>query len=298
MHLWFVLLPILMSQPAPVMAPPPAPSVAPPAPSPAPIAAPQTADGQDVDGNWAQGRQLLLTFDDGPDWENTPVLLDYLDDYGVKAVFFVNGRRFSGKLPLTLRNQAVLAELHRRGHVVGNHTMTHPMMAQIPPAVQRKEIERTHAAIKRVTGIDAWLYRSPFGGMTGASRAVLREMKYTIVMWNVDSNDPFERHANVSFRNVLRDLSIYGRGVALFHDTNSWSTEAVPRIIRAVWLENCHRAARGEPVVEFSNEIDAFWQHRSGKAPEPPLARLQEAARRRARMTAWCDGLRKGAQSP
>ena len=295
MNLWFLLVPFLLSQPVPAPVPAPTPV---PMPVPTPVPVPQTADGLDVDGNWAQGRQLLLTFDDGPDWMNTPVLLDYLDDYGVKAVFFVNGRRFTGKLPQTLKNHAVLVELHRRGHVVGNHTQTHPMMAQTPPDVQRKEIERTHAAITRVTGVAPWLYRPPFGGNTGASRAVLREMKYTIVMWNVDSNDPFERHANVSLRNVLSDLAIYGRGVALFHDTNSWSTEAVPRIIRSVWLENCHRAARGEPVVEFSNEIEAFWQPRSGKAPEPPLARLQEAARRRARMNAWCDGLRKGTGSP
>ncbi len=259
---------------------------------------PQTADGQDVDGNWAQGRQLVLTFDDGPAWETTPVLLDYLDDLGVKAIFFVNGRRFSGTLPLTQKNRAILEEAHRRGHVVGNHTQTHPMMSQTPPEVQRKEIERTHAAITRVTGTAPWLYRPPFGGMTGASRVVLRELKYTNVMWNVDSNDPFQRHVNLAFQNVLRDLAQFGRGVALFHDTNAWSVEAVPRIIRAVYLDNCQRVTRGEPVVEFSNEIEAFWQPRSGKPPEPPLARLQEAARRRARMSAWCQNIRKGAGSP
>ncbi len=276
MNLWFLILTILLTPPSP----------------------PQTADGQDVDGEWAQGRHLVLTFDDGPNWETTPVLLDYLDDLGVKAVFFVNGRRFTGTLPLTQKNRAVLEETHRRGHVIGNHTQTHPMMAQIPAETQRKEIEKTHAAITRVTGVAPWLYRPPYGGMTSASRVVLRELKYTNVMWNVDSNDPFQRHANLSFQNVLRDLAQFGRGVALFHDTNSWSVEAVPRIIRAVYLENCHRSARGEPVVEFSNEIEAFWQPRSGKAPEPPLARLQEAARRRARMNAWCDGLRKGTRSP
>jgi peptidoglycan/xylan/chitin deacetylase (PgdA/CDA1 family) len=259
---------------------------------------PQTADGQDVDGNWAQGRQLVLTFDDGPSYETTPVLLDYLDDLGVKAIFFVNGRRFSGTLPLTQKNRAVLEETQRRGHVVGNHTQTHPMMSTIPAETQRKEIERTHAAISRVTGVAPWLYRPPFGGMTGATRAVLRELKYTNVMWNVDSNDPFERHVNFSFGNVLRDLAQFGRGVALFHDTNAWSVEAVPRIIRAVYLENCLRGGRGEPVVEFSDEIEAFWQPRSGKLPEPPLHRLQEAARRRARMNAWCGNIRKGAGSP
>jgi len=286
MNLWFLFVPFLLAQPTPAPTPAPSPQ------------SPQTADGKDVDGEWAQGRHLVLTFDDGPNWETTPVLLDYLDDLGVKAIFFVNGRRFTGVLPLTLKNRAVLEEAHRRGHVIGNHTQTHPMMAQTPPDVQRKEIEKTHAAILRVTGVAPWLYRPPYGGMTTASRAVLRELKYTNVMWNVDSNDPFQRHANLSFQNVLRDLDQFGRGVALFHDTNSWSVEAVPRIIRAVYLENCHRSARGEPVVEFSNEIEAFWQPRSGKAPEPTLARLQEAARRRARMNAFCDGLRKGAGSP
>lgn len=276
MNLWFLVLSLLLTPSTP----------------------PQTADGKDVDGEWAQGRHLVLTFDDGPNWETTPVLLDYLDDLGVKAIFFVNGRRFTGVLPLTIKNRAVLEEAHRRGHVIGNHTQTHPMMAQIPAEAQRKEIERTHAAILRVTGVAPWLYRPPYGGMTSASRVVLRELKYTNVMWNVDSNDPFQRHANLSLQNVLRDLAQFGRGVALFHDTNAWSVEAVPRIIRSVYLENCHRSARGEPVVEFSNEIEAFWQPRNGKAPEPPLVRLQEAARRRARMKAWCDGLRKGAGSP
>jgi len=276
MNLWVFLFPFLFLAPNP----------------------PQTADGRDVDGNWAQGRQLVLTFDDGPDFETTPVLLDYLDDLGVKAVFFVNGRRFSGSLPLTQKNRAVIEETHRRGHVIGNHTQTHPMMSTIPAETQRKEIEKTHAAITRITGAAPWLYRPPFGGMTGASRAVLRELKYTIVMWNVDSNDPFQRHVNLAFNNTLRDLAMFGRGVALFHDTNAWSVEAVPRIIRSVYLANCHRTARREPVVEFGNEIEAFWQPRSGKNIEPPLFRLQEAARRRARMNDWCRNIRKGAGSP
>lgn len=253
-------------------------------------------DGQDIDGKWAQGRHLLFTFDDGPDYQTTPVLLDYLDDLGIKAVFFVNGRRFSGKLPIAGKNLAVLEEEHRRGHIIGNHTQNHPMMATLAPDVQRREIELTHRAITRATGAEPWLYRPPFGGMTGASRAVLREMKYTVVMWNVDANDPFQRHVQLAFHNILRDLAQYGRGVALFHDTNSWSIEAVPRIVRALYLDNCFRAARREPVVEITHDIDVFWQPRkSGAPPEPALSRLQEAARRRARMSAFCQDLRKGA---
>ncbi len=255
---------------------------------------PDTADGQDVDGNWAQGQQIVLTFDDGPDHQTTPVLLDYLDDLGVKGIFFVNGRRFTGKLPLTLKNRTVLEETHRRGHIVANHTQTHPMMNTIPPEEQFKEIQRAHDSITRVTGTEPWLYRPPFGQMTGASRSILRNMKYTVVMWNVDSNDPFERHANLSYRNVLRDLAQFGRGVALFHDTNAWSVDAVPRIIRSVYLDNCLRAERQIPVVEFSNEIETFWQPRSGTRPEPSLGRLQEAARRRQFMTNWCSNIRKG----
>ncbi len=259
------------------------------------VSPPATADGLDIDGKWAQGRHLLLTFDDGPDYQTTPVLLDYLDDLGVKAVFFVNGRRFSGNLPIAQKNRAVLEEAHRRGHFIGNHTQNHPMMATLPPDAQRREIEMTHRAIARVTGMEPWLYRPPFGGMTAASRAVLREMKYTVIMWNVDSNDPFQRHANLSFQNVLRDLAQQGRGVALFHDTNSWSIEAVPRLVKAIYLDNCLRMARREPVVEFANEIEAFWQPRAGTPPEPALSLLQAAARRRARMKTFCQDLRKGA---
>lgn len=259
------------------------------------VSTPSTADGRDIDGKWAQGRHVLVTFDDGPDYQTTPVLLDYLDDLGIKAIFFVNGRRFSGNLPIAKKNRAVLEEIHRRGHFIGNHTQNHPMMATLSPEAQRKEIQMTHRAITRATGVEPWLYRPPFGGMTSVSRALLRELKYTIIMWNVDSNDPFQRHVKFAFQNILRDLAQHGRGVTLFHDTNSWSIEAVPRLVKAIYLENCLRFARREPVVEITNDIEVFWQPRGAPTPEPTLTLLQSAARRRVQMAAFCQNVRRGA---
>lgn len=111
-------------------------------------------------------------------------------------------------------------------------------------------------------------------------------------MWNLDSNDPFERSATKSYSNVLKDLFLYKRGMVLMHDTNAWSVEAVPRIVKAVYLWNCELAARGEPVFEFGTTSD-FLVNSDGKSPEPTLAMLEAAKKRRNAMATWCKKLSK-----
>ncbi len=249
--------------------------------------------GKKIGGTAAQGRHIVFTFDDGPSYQTTPLLLDYLDTFNIKAVFYVNGRRFGGRSPISRRNRAILAETHRRGHYVGNHTWSHPNMAQINGTRQSKEILRNETLIQRVTGYRTQLYRPPFGLMTRFSKALLEGRGYTVVMWNLDSNDPFERSAQKSYTNVLKAIFQHKRGVVLMHDTHSWSVEAVPRIIKAVYLWNCELSARGEPVFEFGTTRD-FYIKRNGETPEPTLAMLRAAQRRRTAMANWCKALTKG----
>jgi len=192
------------------------------------------------------GRLITFTFDDGPSHRVTPYLLDQLDRFGIKATFFVVGRRFGGRSSIARKNRRVLREEVRRGHFVGNHSYTHPMMAQLSTDRQKWEIMSNEAAIVRTCGLRPYLYRPPFGGRTGYSNRLLEHRGYASVMWNLSSGDPFGRHVAKVHRTVLKKIHKYRAGVILMHDTNGWSAAAVPLIVRSILIEGCTLMRRGE----------------------------------------------------
>ncbi|MGM0595700.1 MAG: polysaccharide deacetylase family protein [Myxococcota bacterium] len=246
-----------------------------------------------ISGEKGQGRHLIFTFDDGPSYKTTPLLLDYLDKLGLKAIFFVNGQRFNGRSHIVKRNREVLKEVHRRGHEIGNHTYSHPMMSEISKKKQYWQLAKTEKLIKKITGYKPCLYRPPFGQMSYHARVYLKEHNYSTLMWNLDSEDPFQRHVAKVYANVLSPLYFYKRGLVLMHDTNSWSIEAVPRIVKAIRLWNCELMARGDPIFEFGNVAD-FRLPGEDKYKEPDLKMIKKAYKRRIKMKKWCETIGKG----
>jgi peptidoglycan/xylan/chitin deacetylase (PgdA/CDA1 family) len=125
-------------------------------------------------------RRVALTFDDGPDGEWTPEILDILDRYGVKATFFCVG--------MMIRYfPSVVRRLVEQGHVVGNHTWNHPHLPRLQPSQVRYELRRTSDELVRVAGVRPRLFRPPYGQL---DEDVIREvigMGYRIILWNVDS---------------------------------------------------------------------------------------------------------------
>src|SRR4029079_15006619 len=77
-------------------------------------------------------RELLLSFDDGPDLKGTPVILDELDRRGLKAIFFVTGWRLAGTRPEDLARRELVRKIAAHGHLVANHTFTHHDLCQNP----------------------------------------------------------------------------------------------------------------------------------------------------------------------
>jgi peptidoglycan/xylan/chitin deacetylase (PgdA/CDA1 family) len=88
-------------------------------------------------------RKLAITFDDGPNPAITPDLLDLLDRYDAKGTFFLIGR-FVRECP------ALVKETVARGHVIGNHTDTHPNLFLLTPTQIRAELRLCHDAISSV----------------------------------------------------------------------------------------------------------------------------------------------------
>ena len=126
-------------------------------------------------------KQIALTIDDGPS-EQTPEFLALLDTLGVRATFFQCGKNID-RLP------RIAAQVRDAGHEIGNHTYSHPRLIFCTPARIREEIRDTQAAIRRATGIQARLFRAPYGIRSFGLREALREHGLTGVLWTVMGHD-------------------------------------------------------------------------------------------------------------
>ena len=100
-------------------------------------------------------KQLLLTFDDGPDESYTPQVLDILSRYHVPAAFFLVGMNAENNLPLVKR-------IYREGFEIGNHTFTHPNMAEVSSTRAKIEMKLTRLIIECITGHSTILFRAPY----------------------------------------------------------------------------------------------------------------------------------------
>ena len=126
--------------------------------------------------------EIALTFDDGPNPAVTPQLLEVLARAGVRASFFVIGR-FVRECPELVR------EIRMAGHVVGNHTETHPWLAWQTERRIREELGGASAAIEDVLGEQVRYFRAPHGARRPGVLRIAREMGMVPVQWNVICQD-------------------------------------------------------------------------------------------------------------
>lgn len=137
------------------------------------------------------GKIVYLTFDDGPDNQNTPAILDILQKEQVKATFFVTGQH-------TELHPDMLHRIYEEGHAIGNHSYDHDYGRLYPsPAGYLKEMEETDEIIHAILGIRPLITRAPggtAGHFTSAYAPALRENGYTEYGWNVSSADAAPNH--------------------------------------------------------------------------------------------------------
>src|SRR5690242_14130048 len=123
-------------------------------------------------------KQLALTYDDGPNDPHTLRLLEVLAKHSVKATFFSVGRYVQ-------QRPDIVREIVETGHVVGNHTFTHPVLTFKSAAEVRQELSSCHAALQDAIGEHSNLFRPPFGARRPAVLRIARELGLKPVMWNV-----------------------------------------------------------------------------------------------------------------
>ena len=154
-------------------------------------------------------KQLALTFDDGPNDPHTQHLLEVLARHNVHATFFLIGR-YAQQRPDIVR------EIVKAGHVVGNHTFTHPLLIFKSTRELRAQLENCRRAVSDAIGEHSNLFRPPFGGRRPAVLRIIRQMGLEPVMWNVTG---YDWNAN-SVEQIERKVTSQVRGgnVILLHD--------------------------------------------------------------------------------
>jgi peptidoglycan/xylan/chitin deacetylase (PgdA/CDA1 family) len=154
-------------------------------------------------------RQLALTYDDGPNDPYTMQLLEVLERHEVKATFFLIGR-------FVQQRPAIARAIVDAGHAVGSHTWDHPNLVLVSQPELRSQLDKTQRAIFDATGVEAKLFRPPFGGRRPATLRMVRQLGLQPIMWSVTGYDWNAKSAGTIVAHAERQIR--GGNVILLHD--------------------------------------------------------------------------------
>ena len=136
-------------------------------------------------------KQIAVSFDDGPHSIYTPLVLDVLAKYNIKATFFLIGKNIPG-------NEEILQRMVREGHQIGNHSYSHgntfPVMNTPEMAGDLLLCEQM---IEESTGYQVKWFRPPFGVTNPMVAAAVKERGYLVAGWNIRSLDTVKTTGNV-----------------------------------------------------------------------------------------------------
>jgi len=151
---------------------------------------------------------VALTFDDGPDPDATPHLLDLLASHGAKATFFVVGERIDG-------GEDVLARIVSEEHEIGNHTHSHPHTVNLARSALREEIVRATTSIERFS-THVRFVRPPWGLDRRRFVSLASELGLQVALWSIDSGDRRGCRVDQIVSNVIE--GVHPGAIVLFHD--------------------------------------------------------------------------------
>ena len=193
-----------------------------------------------IDQLGAANKKIVISFDDGPDPQWTPKMLDILKQKNVPAVFFVIGN-MANQRPVILQRE------YAEGHEIGNHTFTHPRFDDIPQSELRWQLNLTQRLIESTLGVKSILFRPPYGidhqpeyAEEVSQLPLAQEMGYLIVGQRIDPDDWSLRDgkpipAKEIVDSVLRQAD--KGNIILLHDgggDRSQTLAALPKIIDAL----------------------------------------------------------------
>ncbi|MDU2066241.1 MAG: polysaccharide deacetylase family protein, partial [Sporomusaceae bacterium] len=163
-------------------------------------------------------KTVYLTFDDGPDPENTPYVLDLLKEYQIHATFFLVGKQAAAHPDLVKR---IFAE----GHAIGNHSYNHDYRDLYrSPDAYFAQIHRTDEIIKGIIGVRPRISRAPGGTVGHFQKAYWDRLKtegYRDIAWNISSGDASDGKAADLYGNIAEQIqrqALWSHAIVLMHD--------------------------------------------------------------------------------
>jgi peptidoglycan/xylan/chitin deacetylase (PgdA/CDA1 family) len=169
-------------------------------------------------------RQILFTFDDGPDPEITPRVLDILDRYGARGLFFIPAIRIE-------RAPELLKEIVQRNHGLGNHSFSHTSNASLSFQELIHEINRGSEAIFSESGIRTTIYRPPMGIVPFKLIFAAQYCRHKIMRWSLMSGE-YSHLVNATAQELADNLlnDIEDQAIVVAHDDH----ETIPDFLELV----------------------------------------------------------------
>jgi len=165
---------------------------------------------------------LYLTFDDGPDPQETPRLLEALGRFDIRATFFVVGRAAE-------RHPHLTRAISDAGHALANHSMTHPWFNRLSVRQQLDEIKSADRVLERIDGKSLHPFRPPHGKWTVFSVIACLVRSQKLVLWSHDSLD--YRTSADEVVTHMRSRTIKSGDILLFHDDGPVAREALKQLV-------------------------------------------------------------------
>jgi peptidoglycan/xylan/chitin deacetylase (PgdA/CDA1 family) len=237
-----------------------------------------------INGDEVKG-VVAFTFDDGPNPETTPAVIEALVKYDVPATFFIVTQRLLGKHGDKSRD--LLAHELSAGFLVGSHSVTHQLLKHAAGATVTKEIDASFRTLAREADRPIGMFRPPYGALSGSGRARLGKLGVTEVIWSIDTLDWRARDADKLRKKVLRMILHDGGGVVLMHDVKPITARIIADVLDDLEAENCARlAAKTEPIWPVS--IHYFLRDGSKTARAIPEDVIKRTAGYKAALPARC----------
>lgn len=173
-------------------------------------------------------RVVYLTFDDGPQPDTTPVILDILREEAVPASFFMVGANVA-------RYPELYEQILKEGHSVGSHTYNHVSGFKLSLSAYMDEVKRGHAILQTQ---EHKLFRPPYGRMTLREKNTLLKQGYTIVLWDVMTHDWDKEYYADKILNIVKRYTRNG-SIINCHDSLKAKAQIVPALRPMIqWLKS------------------------------------------------------------
>ncbi len=194
-----------------------------------------------------EDKVISVTFDASWGGDKTLAILDLLDEYNVKATFFLVGI-WVDKYP------ELVKEIAARGHEIGNHSDSHAYFTQISESKIRSELDSCSDKIEALTGVRPTLFRPPYGDYNSKVVTVVRDEGYECVQWSVDSLDWKNRGVEDLIKRAT--TNVQSGDIILFHNDSEYIVEALPAILQFYQAQGFEMIPARDILLSGSTTID------------------------------------------